>query len=58
MLYFHDGLSDFPHGAGPSDSGWYCYPFGDTSVPPNGPYASEADARAELIDLEFAHTPK
>jgi len=53
MLFFHDGLSDFPHGAGPSGAGWYVYPFGDTSVPPNGPYSSEADARAELIDLEF-----
>jgi hypothetical protein len=45
MLYFHDGHSDFPHGAGASDPGWYFYPDGDTSRPePLGPFDSAAAA--------------
>jgi len=44
MVYYHDGVQDFPHGAGPSEVGFYYYPFGVVSSEPLGPYATEAEA--------------
>jgi len=44
MLYWHDGKKDFPHGAGPSEEGWYYYPEKNMKVEPNGPYATEEEA--------------
>jgi hypothetical protein len=46
MPHFHDGVSDFPHGAGPSDPGWYWYPDGLDQPEPLGPFPSEAAARS------------
>jgi hypothetical protein len=46
MLHFHDGVSDFPHGAGPSDSGWYFYPDGVISPEPLGPFPTSLAARS------------
>jgi hypothetical protein len=45
LLHFHDGVSDFPRGAGPSDPGWYCYPDG-VAPEPLGPFVSESQARS------------
>jgi len=43
-LHFHDGRSDFPHGAGPSERGWYVYHGDPGYAPPNGPYATKDEA--------------
>lgn len=37
--YYHNGEEDFPHGAGPSDIGWYTYPTAERVGEPDGPYA-------------------
>lgn len=44
MLYhYHDGVADFPHGAGASEVGWYVYrSFEDQE--PSGPYRTIAEA--------------
>jgi hypothetical protein len=44
MIHYHDGVHDFPHGAGPSEVGYYYYPFADLSAEPLGPYVTEAEA--------------
>ncbi len=44
MIHYHDGIHDFPHGAGPSEKGYYYYPHGDLSAEPLGPYVTEAEA--------------
>ena len=46
FLHFHDGVSDFPHGAGPSEPGWYAYPDGISVPEPLGPFGSESQARS------------
>jgi hypothetical protein len=35
-LHYHDGKADFPHGAGPSEKGWYAY--GPHYNEPDGPF--------------------
>jgi hypothetical protein len=49
IIIEHDGKADFPHGAGPSDEGWYVYPDGDLSHQPNGPYYSEEEAECAAV---------
>ena len=45
MLHFHDGHRDFPHGAGPSEAGWYFYCDGVHNEP-LGPFRSPEEARS------------
>lgn len=44
MLHYHDGLTDFPHGAGASLPGWYVYEQEDMLDEPTGPFATELEA--------------
>lgn len=44
MPFFHDGVSDFPHGAGPSDAGWYFYVDGVPHPEPLGPFFTRSAA--------------
>ena len=49
MAYYHDGKEDFPHGAGPSEEGWYHY-----LDEPIGPFNSQEGA----ITAGRMQTPK
>lgn len=44
VLYFHNGVEDFPHGAGASLVGWYVYTGANFPPEPAGPYATQAEA--------------
>jgi len=44
IVIYHDGQADFPHGAGPSDEGWYFYPEG-IAPEPYGPFETEGEAQ-------------
>jgi len=48
VIFYHDGLTDFPHGAGPSEPGWYYYNSIPESryVEPSGPFTTFEDAQA------------
>jgi hypothetical protein len=56
IIHYHTGRDDFPHGAGPSEPGWYYYPDGNTSSPPNGPYPTK-DAMESAMGI-VNHAPK
>lgn len=45
MPFYHDGNSDFPHGAGASEPGWYAY----VGAEPDGPFASWLGALAHAV---------
>ena len=59
MLFYHDGVLDFPHGAGPSEAGWYFYTRDDLFRPgpcePVGPYETVALA---VADMHEDYAPK
>jgi hypothetical protein len=46
-IWYHDGRSDFPHGAGPSEEGWYFYLNSDMKSQPNGPYRTKSETMTE-----------
>jgi hypothetical protein len=46
MLHYHDGHADFPHGAGPSEAGYYFYFHGVVAPEPLGPFRSPEEARS------------
>lgn len=46
MLYLHDGVEDFPHGAGPAPCGFYYYTFAIIRPEPSGPFVTAHEAVA------------
>jgi hypothetical protein len=48
MIHYHNGIDDFPHGAGPSEIGWYVYPNG-IRPEPTGPFSSYEAAEQYLL---------
>ena len=44
LIHFHDGVADFPHGAGPSEQGWYAYRGAVVGPEPLGPFPTPSAA--------------
>jgi hypothetical protein len=52
VAFYQDGKTDFPHGAGPTEPGWFVYEDESRLTPPAGPFGSW-DAAKKYAEKAF-----